>query len=299
MSNTKLQAARELIEEKRYTEARVVLKTIPNDATAKRWLAKLDEIAPEKSTRSSFVIPVLVIGFLLIAVVSVAVLLISRGTSSNSASEPTQVVVVPTLLVVSPDTATPTEIPATDTQLPPSVTSTQTATLLPSITPLPSSTPTTESYPYSLSDWFLLTQVSPFDDTVVMGVVRDANTPINAWVTNPTPTLFFRCGDEAFSVFINIGATLENDPNLIDQVMVTLRYDQEEAFDEVVHVGVDEDTVIFSDPIKTLNAMLTHQTLAFGVTPYNANFTYTTFTLDGLRPALQPLIEVCNLNVPS
>ncbi|MBK8032227.1 MAG: hypothetical protein IPK17_22665 [Chloroflexi bacterium] len=46
MSQTKLQAARELIQEKQYAAARAVLETLPTDPAAKQWLAKLNQIAP-------------------------------------------------------------------------------------------------------------------------------------------------------------------------------------------------------------------------------------------------------------
>lgn len=46
MSEAKLVAARELIQEKHYEAARAVLKTT-NEPKAKEWLTKLDQIAPE------------------------------------------------------------------------------------------------------------------------------------------------------------------------------------------------------------------------------------------------------------
>lgn len=45
MSEIKLAAAKELIQEKRYAEARILLQTI-NHPTAIKWLAKLDQISP-------------------------------------------------------------------------------------------------------------------------------------------------------------------------------------------------------------------------------------------------------------
>lgn len=48
MSKVKFQEARELIQQKRYDEARIILKQI-NHPKAQEWLDKLDEIAPEKS----------------------------------------------------------------------------------------------------------------------------------------------------------------------------------------------------------------------------------------------------------
>lgn len=46
MSDVKLQAAKELIQAKDYDAARGVLKTMPDNVTAVKWLAKLDQLAP-------------------------------------------------------------------------------------------------------------------------------------------------------------------------------------------------------------------------------------------------------------
>jgi hypothetical protein len=59
LSKAKLAAAKELIQEKRYAEARALLKTV-NDPIATRWLEQLDSIAPElasPSTQSNTVLP--------------------------------------------------------------------------------------------------------------------------------------------------------------------------------------------------------------------------------------------------
>lgn len=45
MSKAKLLAAREFIQEKRYSEARSLLETMPDEPTAQKWLAKLDKVA--------------------------------------------------------------------------------------------------------------------------------------------------------------------------------------------------------------------------------------------------------------
>lgn len=49
MASSQLETARGLIVAKRYGEARAILKTMPDDPTAQKWLAKLDEISPEPS----------------------------------------------------------------------------------------------------------------------------------------------------------------------------------------------------------------------------------------------------------
>ena len=47
MSQAKLEAARQLINELKYNEARAILRTMPDNPTAQDWLAKLARIAPE------------------------------------------------------------------------------------------------------------------------------------------------------------------------------------------------------------------------------------------------------------
>lgn len=42
-----LQHARDLIMQKQFAEARAILRALPHNTTAQKWLAKLDEIAPE------------------------------------------------------------------------------------------------------------------------------------------------------------------------------------------------------------------------------------------------------------
>jgi hypothetical protein len=50
MSKAKLQAAKELLDSKQYTAARTLLETMPEESTAQKWLAKLEQIAPSPSS---------------------------------------------------------------------------------------------------------------------------------------------------------------------------------------------------------------------------------------------------------
>lgn len=54
MSDAKLQAAREFIVEAHYDTARVILDTMKASPTAKSWLEKLDEIAPEENSMTQW-----------------------------------------------------------------------------------------------------------------------------------------------------------------------------------------------------------------------------------------------------
>jgi Tfp pilus assembly protein PilN len=86
MLNTKLQAARELIREKRYSEARAILKTMENDPTAIKWLAQLDKLAPVKR-RSISVIGIALVAVILLAIVGVALFTINAINTQRRQSD--------------------------------------------------------------------------------------------------------------------------------------------------------------------------------------------------------------------
>lgn len=102
MSKQKMLAARELINEKRYAEARALLKTI-NDPKAQEWLKKLDQIAPEKKKSDGKLI-FIAVALVAIALIVIAGLLIVRQNNENTTNQ-NAVVAVPTQMEL-PNTPT-------------------------------------------------------------------------------------------------------------------------------------------------------------------------------------------------
>jgi hypothetical protein len=165
MSKQRLQAARELIQQKKYAEARRILKGM-DDPTAQKWLAKLDEIAPEHTRSKQNRVLVGVIALMLVVILILVVLLFIRGNANTDTTNivivtPTQdeasIVQLPTVMdlpsatptnTMPPPTVTPTDTPfptETFTQIPSStytLTTSPTPTL--SKTSVPTSTPTPE-----------------------------------------------------------------------------------------------------------------------------------------------------------
>jgi hypothetical protein len=133
MSKAKMEAARELIKDKHYKEARAILQTVDHP-TAKEWIAKIDAISPPSKSNA---------GPLVGLVALAAVLCIGLGAVVF-----TQRYNIPQLAaMLASDTPTPTYTPsATDT---PSVTPTPTYTLTPTDTntPTPSNTPKATATP--------------------------------------------------------------------------------------------------------------------------------------------------------
>jgi hypothetical protein len=67
MSREKMAAAKQLIQEKKYTEARVILRTIDHP-TARKWLVQLDQRAPQKKAGGSYLV-IASIALLVVAIV--------------------------------------------------------------------------------------------------------------------------------------------------------------------------------------------------------------------------------------
>lgn len=82
--------ARNLIKSERYSEARHILKNLDN-ATARKWMAKLDEIdpfdfshVPQSQTAQALQIPMQTIMFVLVALGFLAVVFFAIASSSDS-----------------------------------------------------------------------------------------------------------------------------------------------------------------------------------------------------------------------
>src|SRR5690606_37750925 len=137
MSKQKMLAARELINEKRYAEARTLLKTI-DDRKAKEWLKKLDQIAPEKK-KSGGKLVLVAVALIVLVVIGIVVVIIVQKNNAKPTNQGA-VVVIPTQAELPSEMPTLTPSPTftpTDTPAP-------TNTALPTVTNTPSSTPTPE-----------------------------------------------------------------------------------------------------------------------------------------------------------
>lgn len=104
MSKAKLEAAHELIKEKKYAEARAILRTLQTDPTAQRWLAKLDEIAPER--RRSY-LPFVALGCSAIILIAAVLAVLAILANQRQPQPAAQAALPPTISPASVPTATP------------------------------------------------------------------------------------------------------------------------------------------------------------------------------------------------
>lgn len=205
MSNTKLQAARELIQEKRYAEARAILESMPGDVTAQKWLAQLERLSPRKRRSAPLIAGIAVFIVLILGTIAVVVAILSNQreqtaivarqateameilqaglASSTSVAQLnmtndaivnlTQTGVVENFNLTLTALA-PTETPSATLTLTPSPTYTATATLTPTFTLTPSITLTASA----------TRTITP---TKTVGPTRTPAPPPTLRPTNPPP----------------------------------------------------------------------------------------------------------------
>jgi hypothetical protein len=93
MSREKLQEAKSLIQEKRFDEARAILRSMPDDPTAQNWLAKLNEKVPEKmptpekTSRRLPVVGIIAGAAILLVLILLGILALSNNKDPESYTE--------------------------------------------------------------------------------------------------------------------------------------------------------------------------------------------------------------------
>ena len=170
-----LNKARQLIEARQFAEARNLLLPIAANPTAKRWLEKLAEIAPQSESRSTrrYNTP-LVVGIIVISALLVLTLGVLLGQNLLTARE--------VLLVV-----TATELPT--------ISITETSTLLPTETPTETYTPTvtpSETYTSVPTKTFTPTATLTSTETATLAAtftITPTFTPSQTRTPRPSPTV--------------------------------------------------------------------------------------------------------------
>jgi len=209
MSKAKFAAVKELIDEKKFDEARTLLKTIDNPV-AQEWIDKINKLSPppiasKSSPKATTYIYNLVRGFLVIVLAMVVLLIVIAQFNRTSSeinesgknvvaalstvnSQPPLDPTKPLLIVSTATSAGPTAVPpsatATETLAP---SSTITNTPIPSATPTLTVTPTATITPSSTNAPFGL-KGNPYP-LGAPGNVRDGRMQVNQFARNQTAVL--------------------------------------------------------------------------------------------------------------
>jgi hypothetical protein len=275
MSNDPLGKARTLIQQKKYAEARMVLRRI-NTSKAKDWLAKLDEIAPAEKKPRGGLSPVLTHSIMLLLGLLIGGV-IGAVAGSTSARSSQTVVAAPPQAVTNIVTVTPTQVEPS--AMPEQATDIAVGSESDMLTPV-------------AGKWIAISTVSSFDDTTTFGLALDAENSVRGWLSSEIPTLYLRCRSRQLDVYITLGMTAEVAYDE-DWHTARLRFDSDAAQTLLMGVGAEDDTLFFEDPEAIIISMLNHDTLLFGFTPFNATPVETRFDLRELSQAIHIIRDPC------
>lgn len=330
-----LDAARQLILEKRYAEARMLLKTV-DDPVAWTWLAKLDQIAPEpksakvtaaKHARSTFgIVALSVIAVLLLVVVW---LLFVRPTlePTTAAILPSNTMPIPTVMVLPTETQTPrptsgpsemeltatavisanasveAQLYATQTHFVDLNAESLTAEAKQSTASVPSATvsPIRGSWMdlgdgsvyQEIGHWVVTQTIDEFTDETSYLVFGDSEDTFRGWLDEYHATLAVGCYNNNLRVAVDIDTQFDVEYGAGDYITVLLRFDNEAASSAIMRELESGSVAIFENPEEMLRQLLSHNSLLFGFTPFNAAQASVTFDLTRLQEALDASEHTC------
>jgi type VI secretion system protein VasI len=145
-------------------------------------------------------------------------------------------------------------------------------------------------------DWRVLTEKSPIDDSTNVHLSLNAEKPISGWLTsNITPSLHIRCKENKTNAYIHLGLRPKTEYGSYgaEHTYITLRFDEEKAYQEKFDLSTSGEAVFFPDHISIVKKMMRHERLLIQFTPFNASPQITTFGLKGFSEKVCPLREAC------
>jgi type VI secretion system protein VasI len=212
--------------------------------------------------------------------------LASCGSTPQVADQPAQTPVVITEVVTQIVTQVTTQV----------VTQVVTATPKPA-TPTTKATvaPTTEptATPMPMGKWSVDHGKSSFDDSRTVVVSLDAEGDISGPYETYRPSIILRCKEKETEAYINIGMQPDVESGNYDGATIRYRFDKESAKTDIASKSTDNLALFLDGPQTYIAAMLKHDEMVFGFTPFNGSPAETTFDLRGLSEAIKPLREVC------
>lgn len=295
MSKAKMEAARELIKEKKYTEARIILQTVDHPQ-AKEWIAKIDELAPPPKNGSN------TLAIILGAAVVLAILLFG-GLILYSQREKIPALAAllgtPTPSPTATITQTPTDTPTATSTATQTATQTQTATNTPTNTSTPISTSTPiPTATTAMGKWTFSSSVAAIDNTKTTTLDLNADSKVSGNILTELPVLILRCKAGTTDAYISVGMQVDEDYDL-KQTYIRYRLDDDTVQTGFADISTSGDAVFFPTPDTFIASLAQHKKLAFEFTPNESGATDTTFNLAGLAQAIQSAAPDCNWHVPA
>ena len=179
-------------------------------------------------------------------------------------------------------------------QLGPAVPADVDTTQVPSA-PNATSVPTDTPRP-SIGKWRTRFDTSSFDDSQTVVLRLEAESQISGWLATFTPVLMLRCQEHKVEAFVNVGMQQDVEYGT-DNSTVRIRFDSDRSQTQEMSHSTDGEALFFRHPIEMIAAMMQHDKMVFGFTPFNASPVETTFDLRGLEEAAKPLLQTCGIDL--
>lgn len=202
--------------------------------------------------------------------------------ATQSAVQPTPVVVTQIVTQVVKETvvvtATPRPATATPTRAPATATTT------------PAPEPTT----LATGKWQIDNSTSSFDDSATVVLALDADNTITPFAGDPiVPTLIIRCQEKALEAYIYTGTAADVEASNLDGATVRVRYDKDEPKTVNMGLSTSNDSLFFPDAARIVKSLLDADQMLFEFTPFNSAPVQMTFNTQGFTEAVHPLREAC------
>ena len=146
------------------------------------------------------------------------------------------------------------------------------------------------------SKWSVSKSISPMDDSVTVSLSLDANEEITAWPSKVArPTLIVRYREGKLDAYFNLGVT----PNVEsgDRRTVTLRFDQNEAFNVRGNISTSGEAIFLPDTRNIVRYIADSKILHIRFTPFNSNPVVASFDLQGFESKAEELLNHAGLSL--
>lgn len=146
----------------------------------------------------------------------------------------------------------------------------------------------------SVGEWKVSTDTSRFDDSKSITLVLSAREAITGWLNKTyRPSLILRCREKRTEAYINFGMSPNVELGLHNQATLQFRIDKNSPFKVIASKSTDGEALFLPDAIGFSKRILGAKELLVRFVPFNASPQETSFPVEGLANAIEPLRETC------
>lgn len=149
------------------------------------------------------------------------------------------------------------------------------------------------SKPVPKDNWQISRSVSEMSNTKTIIIGISAESPIQAWLSTPTPKLIIRCKEKSTDVFVNTGTAAQPEYGNYDSATVRLKLDDDTPYKEEWNESTDKEALFAPRAVNLARKLVKAKKFLFEFTPHNANPQIAKFDLNGIEKYLPEVANTC------